>query len=68
MFKFVCALFVSAAAGFSPAAVGSRLVQSVVTPAAAPLAAQAVARVPELAMSAVTERDADGNPVVHAEM
>jgi len=66
--KLVAALLVVNAAAFAPAPlVGSRVVQSRVAPAyEAPLALEV--RAPAATMSAVTERDADGNPVVHAEM
>lgn len=68
MFKFLFALLALGAAAFSPA--GSAIAQSrVVAAAAAPLAAEpAVARASSVAMSAVTERDADGNPVTHMDM
>lgn len=60
------AALVGSAAAFSPAAVPGALSQSKVAAsytAPAPIAPRA-----ELQMSAVTERDADGNPVTHYEM
>lgn len=68
MFKVVLACLAVGAAAFSPAAAGSRIVQSQVVASAAPLAEPMVARAPIVSMSAVTERDADGNPVVHTDM
>lgn len=66
MFRYLLAvLALSSAAAFTPAPV-SRIAMSRVIEPAAPLAVQRVAFAPE--MSAVTERDADGNPVVHTEM
>ena len=68
MFKLVLALFVVGASAFSPAA-GSRMMQSRVVSAAAPVAAEPMAaRAPMVAMNAVTEYDADGNPVVQFSM
>ena len=65
---FLFALLAVGAAGFSPAAVpATKLAQSKVVGAeVAPT--PVVARSSEAQMSAVTERDADGNPVTHFEM
>jgi hypothetical protein len=65
MFRFVLSLLVAGASAFAP--IGSAIAQSrLAAPAAS--AAPLVARASVTAMSAVTERDADGNPVVHFEM
>mmetsp|Transcript_35154 Transcript_35154/g.92291 ORF Transcript_35154/g.92291 Transcript_35154/m.92291 type:complete len:91 (+) Transcript_35154:58-330(+) len=67
MFRFlIAALAVSSTAAFTPAPV-SRIVSSrVASTNAEPLVF--APRVAEAQMSAVTEKDADGNPVTHYEM
>ena len=64
MQKLLIALFVIGAAAYMPASPGM-LAQSKVAASAMPAA---VARAPAASMSAVTEWDADGNPVTHFEM
>jgi len=68
MYKVVFALFAVSAEAFSPTAMpaGSVVARQTVAPTYAPLAPEA--RAPAAQMSAVTERDADGNPVTHFEM
>ena len=68
MYKVVFALFAVSAEAFSPTAMpaGSVVARQTVAPTYAPLAP--AARAPAAQMSAVTERDADGNPVTHFEM
>ena len=67
MFCFlVAALCISSTAAFTPAPMTSRVSMSRVATSSTPLVTAPVRA--EVSMSAVTERDADGNPVTHYEM
>ena len=69
MFKLLCAVFAVSASAYVPAmAPGSQLGASKIASSqyAAPM--PVAPRSAEPTMSAVTERDADGNPVTHFDM
>ena len=69
MFKLLVAIFAVSASAYMPAVPGSQLAQSKVAARpqyTAPM--PVVSRSSAVEMSAVTERDADGNPVTHYDM
>lgn len=69
MFKLLLAFLAVGASAYMPAVPGTKLAQSKLAQqsfAAPPM--PAVARSSVAQMNAVTERDADGNPVTHFEM
>ena len=70
MFRaLVVALCIASASAYVPTAVaGTKLTQSKLAGARPSFAMPTEVRTAEVSMSAVTERDADGNPVTHYEM
>ena len=69
MMKLLVAIFAVGASAYVPAMPGSALAQSKIASRPQYTApTPVVARSSNVEMSAVTERDADGNPVTHFEM
>ena len=68
MMKLLVALFAVSASAYMPAVPGSQLTQSKLARSSYAAPMPEVVRSSQVSMSAVTERDADGNPVTHYDM